>query len=292
MNREQKLVAYSLSASVFLVLNNTSRAQAIYIDIDPDTVIQIDQHYYLNFDNTNELIDIVFSNLAFTTYYEDNYVWRISVNPINNIVAATMHYDYPGYLYLPYALSPGVLIDTNLLFYQGGHLKMAYRTGNGPSDVSFTAEGGFWYPEKLDHYVGIRFADSLMCNHYGWIRCDVTDSGTVLTIKDYAFEMKCDVGIIAGDTIGDTTHVNIDDNFSGNLDAAIYTFNNELFIITNSLEHNYTVHIRNLAGVVLLSNNFTSQKTNINLESFASGIYFVEVADGNNFTVRKIVISK
>lgn len=292
MTQEKKLCAYSLSASVFLLTSNSIQSQAIYHDIEPDTVIDINNHYYLNLEITDEIIDFAFSNKAGSTYFGENYVWYISVNPINNFIAATMHYDYPGYIYLPYALGSGDFIDNNLLFYMEGKLKMAYRTVNGPPGISFTAEGGFWYPEKLDHYVGIRFADSLMCNHYGWIRCDVTDSGTVLTIKDYAFEMKCDVGIIAGDTIGDTTHVNIEDNFSGNLDAAIYTFNNELFIITNSLQNNYTLHIRNLAGTVLLSNNFTSQKTNINLESFASGVYFVEVADGNNHTVRKIVINK
>ncbi len=293
MTREQKLGAYALSASVFLQFSNTALSQAIYVDLDPDVVLDKNDYLHLDIEITNDPIDFVFSNRSGTPLYTDSEHFSVlNLRPSGNAVFASGHYLYPGYRYSVFAISAGQLINDSLVFYEFWNQYMAYRTIDGPPGISFTAEGGFWYPEKLDHYVGIKFTDSLMCNHYGWIRCDVTDSGTVLTIKDYAFEMKCDVGIIAGDTIGDTTHVNIEDNFSGNLDATIYTFNNELFIIINSFANNYTVHISNLAGVVLMSNNFTSQKTNINLESFSSGVYFVEVANGNINAVRKIIITK
>jgi hypothetical protein len=44
-----------------------------------------------------------------------------------------------------------------------------------------------------------------------------------LTVHDYAYELKCNTPIIAGDTIGDTTTIGIGE--LNNLEATIYTFN-------------------------------------------------------------------
>jgi hypothetical protein len=97
-------------------------------------------------------------------------------------------------------------------------------------------DGGNWFPEVLDHYLGVRFIDTAGLNHYGWIRCDVKDEGRTLIIKDYAYELQPDSSIVAGqydsiytpDTIDDSTIVDVF-NLQIN-DIFIYSFDSKIYI--------------------------------------------------------------
>lgn len=80
--------------------------------------------------------------------------------------------------------------------------------------------------------------------HYGWIRCTTANLTRKLIIHDYAFENKCDIGIIAGDTIGDTSGLAISN--ANLLDADIYSFGKTINIITN--ERNVFLNIYDLKG--------------------------------------------
>ena len=98
-------------------------------------------------------------------------------------------------MYFPYALAEGENINDSLSFQEFGLEVVAFRytTDKG----AYSHEGGEWYPEVLDHCLGVYFKDIEGGYHYGWIRCDVKNSGKEITVKDFAYEAKCDVGTAA-----------------------------------------------------------------------------------------------
>lgn len=64
-----------------------------------------------------------------------------------------------------------ILINEDLDFQFAGYQELAYVYRGEYS--SYADNGGNWFPEVLDHYLGIYFKDTMNCYHYGWIRLDV-----------------------------------------------------------------------------------------------------------------------
>ncbi len=284
-----RLLKYSTSALTFIALKSNANAQAVYVDIDPDTVLSDppNEAFLLELNDLG-LIDFTFQKFIHTSTYADwcecyEFMSRARIGGSGSKVVYTV-YQFTSNQYLASALTPGVTINDALNFNQiSGQL--AYRI---IPDFSFyyAFEGGDWFPEAIDKYVGIRFTDSLDCMHYGWIRCSVEDNGTKLTIKDYAYETKCDVGIVAGDMIGDTS---VAINALNNLNANVYSFEKTLHIQTGSAE-TYTVTISNVSGQQLFNNTISGPYTKIDLQYFAPGIYVVSLISGDLHFVKKVVI--
>ena len=155
-------------------------------------------------------------------------------------------------------------------------------------DVSLTDEGGYWYPEMLDHYLGVRFFDGENCLHYGWIRCDVMDEGRTLIVKDYAYETKCDIGILAGDTIGDTTTVGI--AVLNTLNAIVYSFENTIYINLNELISGLEIHVYDITGKKVYSDGITNLLTQIELTE-TKGTYIVTLISPEGAFTKKIFIN-
>jgi hypothetical protein len=282
-----RLLKYSTSALTFIALKSNANAQAVYVDIDPDTTLLPPyESYLLDIDDVG-FVDYKFTVIDATVYSDwcECYVHIMNaiLGGIGSRVAFTT-YQFTSNQYLISALTNGANIREDLNFTQiSGQL--AYRI---IPDFSFyyAFEGGDWFPEAIDKYVGIRFTDSLDCMHYGWIRCSVEDNGTKLTIKDYAYETKCDVGIVAGDMIGDTS---VAINALNNLNAHVYSFEKTLHIQTGSAE-TYTVTISNVSGQQLFKNTISGLYTKIDLQLFAPGIYVVSLISGDFHYVKKVVI--
>jgi len=298
-----KLLEYASMAACVLSVK-TLGAQAIYTDLDPDVVVEMDPEV-LNIDmNGDGVLDFAFLNEIYTietsVFSEpQSYIERIWAGPKNpnNAVAGslnqfTLSYGGASTYYYPYALPQDMPINGALEFQNDGYQRMASRnfTYNFPSLGWGLETGGNWYPEISDHYLGVRFLDTLGCNHYGWIRCDVLDEGRVLVVKDYAYETKCDTGILAGDTIGDTTViVNIENNLLEK--AKIWSASNNVNIQLSPETLPVVCEIFNLAGECIYRESINNTTTEINLSIKSKSIYIVSLTNvKGQKTERKIIL--
>jgi hypothetical protein len=270
---------------------NESKGEAIYTDIDPD--IQIDSHgenIVIDMDNDG-VMDFSFFQRSYsfivTTYYSGyatshlNGIFVGSEVIGNKIAGSIVDTETWPYRFHAYAFPENATIDEPVNFYAEGFQTMAMRyRGLNSSYFGF----GAWYPEVLDHYLGVYFKDSLDCYHYGWIRCDVKDGGRTLIVKDYAYETKCDVGILAGDKLGDTTTVDIAQ--INTLDAIIYSFGNNIYVSLNLPEKKTEIHIFDLAGRLIYSEILSNKFSTIHLHQ-PVGAYIAElISEGKKYSKR------
>ena len=143
-------------------------------------------------------------------------------------------------------------------------------------------------PEFPDRFLGLRFTDEAACTHYGWLRCAITEEEGKLTIKDWAFENKCDIGFTAGDKIGDTTiAVNIDDDLLS--DIYIYSSGKNIFI--ENANENGLLNIFNSYGQNVYSAEIIPSQKIILLNDLSSGIYIVEFQTTKGYTSQKVWIN-
>ncbi len=290
---------YSAFAACFLITQTEASAEAVYNDISPDTIIDQELQTFAIDLNNDGIIDFAFLRRSFsflkTTYwsgYITSHFSALIVGPeqFGNQIAGTLNTISPSYgattNYYPYAVPLNEMIDENLDFQYDGYQFMAFRFRGEYS--SYWPFGGRWYPDVADHYLGFYFKDTANCFHYGWMRCDVKDFGKELVIKDFGYETKCDVGILAGDTIGDTTTVSI--NELNTLNATVYSFNNTVNINLNELISDLEVHVYNVAGKIVYSDKITNLQTKIELIE-TTGAYIVELISVEKKYSKKIFIN-
>lgn len=276
---------YSAFAVCFLLVHEEAAAEAVYTDI-PDTVINYHMELFDIDMNNDGILDFSVLKRSFdflaTTYYSGYVTSHLSVINAGPKIAGNYIAGFTEIwggsaagtftMYFPYALAEGENINDSLSFQEFGLEVVAFRytTDKG----AYSHEGGEWYPEVLDHYLGVYFKDIEGCYHYGWIRCDVKNSGKEITVKDFAYEAKCDVGIAAGDMMGDTTTVGI--NETNTLQATVYSFNTTIYINLNDLINKVEVHIYDLKGKEVYSGTLINQFTEIKLRE-SKGMYVVEL---------------
>ncbi len=198
-----KLAGYSSMAGAFILLHGDAGAQIIYHDIDPDTVLSMDDEIYfldMDLDGANNFYLFKQSFSAITEYGIATAVTiGIVGSNINDDVAASygltsLNSSHTTSFFAPYAFEEGESVNITLEFHGGFdmvHLQDSYSAMGG---------WGNWFPDTEDKYLGVRFDDDLGETHYGWIRCSVIDD-YVLIIKDYAYNATPDAPIIAGATL-------------------------------------------------------------------------------------------
>jgi len=296
------LSAYAASASCFLLIQQKVDAQVVYMDIDPDSIL--DEKYdfaELDMDN-NGSGDFQFLNnsgtfytLSFGTY---RLVEEILVGPAiaENYIAGISFYFNTGYDYFifhyPYAFTSGELIS-NALQWQNNNIQfLALRTYCEDGGLCGGGFYAYWdnpdLPESsvLDHYLGVRFIDDAGQNHYGWIRCDVKDEGRTLVIKDYAYELQPDHPIVAGST---EHYVSIAENaFNESLSA--YSFNKSIYIYLKDFAH-AEVLIADIQGKVLITKMMNAENELIEMTTYPTGIYFATVIAGDKQFTKKLFIN-
>lgn len=103
------------------------------------------------------------------------------------------------------------------------------------------------------------------------------DTVNVLVIHDYAYELKCEISIEAGDIIGDTT-VGIES--LNTLDATIYCYNSTIHIHLFEDLNNAQVYVYDLTGRVIYRNNLIQQNTEFDLK-VNKGNYIIEIISNN-----------
>ena len=283
-NRKFSLKQYSGFAGVLLLMHNNSKAQAIYTDIDPDVVLQFQgdvEHIDMDNDGTNDFF--IFKKSSYFTnseysWYRFNRIFKAgpNFNPENEI-AGDFHTNGAGggTTYFPYALLAGDLIDNALSFQYGSYQLMGigfFEVDETPWDWNYYI--GSWRLKIDSAYLGVRFLGADDCKHYGWIRCSVGDSLKTLTVHDYAYELKCSTPIIAGDTIGDTTTVEISE--INNLEATIYAFNQNVFIYLSNQEE-VSVNIFNMNGQTIYTTVSSKKNVVIDMTGQPIGTYIIKL---------------
>lgn len=296
-NKGFNLNKYSGIAGVFLLLHNNSEAQAIYTDLEPDIEIQLDgQTAGVDMDN-NGTMDFAFLKTSggyyfywtFTSTQVYRFRHRIWAGPQipSNEIAGDYHYpSYAGTIrYFPYALLSGATIDNDLSWQNWGFqiLEMgAYQSSE------FGFRSGNWIPDKDSNFLGVRFLDENECLHYGWIRCTTADSSKRLIIHDYAYESKCETGIAAGDTIGDTTNIAVEESTSDPF--VIYSFSKNIYIYNALIEY-IDAQIISIKGELLIEGRQAPGMNLISMQEFPSGFYIVNLVVGENTISKKVVIN-
>lgn len=286
---------YSAFAVCFLLLQTESSAEAVYSDVIPDTLIDFDWETFGIDMNNDGVVDFGFLKRSFSFYlttYSSEYITShfsaIFAGPqvFGNLIAGTRKVISPSYggftLYYPYALEEETIIDVNLEFQSTGDQLLAFRYRG--EDSSYLKHGGRWYPEDLDHYLGVYFKDTANCYHYGWIRCDVKNEGRELVIKDYAYETECDHPIVAGDTI---SYVDVEDE--NKLDAVVYSFENTIYINVSELPEKLEIDIYDLTGRLIYSEIMKDRIFSINLNQ-PTGYYIINLSSDSKKYSKKIFI--
>jgi len=292
--RVNKLLQYSLLSAAFITCKqNDLLADVVYTDVEPDVVLdENNESCILDIDN-NGSIDFALLNRTFNIggYWTSGSIYYIpfqqferllfSVYNGNNVAGKSINYGTPSselFRAIPYAISAGDIIFEAMSFQNNDQQLLALRTF-----ISIIGEfyyyGGDWYPEQFDHYLGIHFKDTEEITHYGWIRCDVKDEGRTLVIKEYAYETEPDYPIVAGDT---THYVDIN-NIQNSIDASVYGFGRDIYILTETFQ-NTEVVIYDLYGKQIISEVLQSKSESISMTNYPAGIYLVTLLnDGKRF---------
>ncbi|MFN0274402.1 MAG: T9SS type A sorting domain-containing protein [Chitinophagales bacterium] len=294
------LPAYAAFAGCFLAINKETTAQVVYVDIDPDIILdEKTETYGLDMDG-NGTFDFAFLNSSFSFYTFSFGTTRLRqdlvVGPYTsaNAIAGISNYTGTAYgggytNYYPFALIEEQLINDLQTWQTWGAQFLALRTFCEDGDLCGTAYSCQWYnydlTQTIDGYLGVRFIDESEQTHYGWIRCDVKDEGRTLVIKAYAFELQPDYPILAGDTL---SYVNINEE-QNTLNANVYAFNKTLYIHINEVKKTQ-LEIFDVAGKNIFINEFNDPSTQISLNVFSSGIYFVTLKQENKIYSTKIII--
>ncbi|HNF70605.1 MAG TPA: T9SS type A sorting domain-containing protein [Chitinophagales bacterium] len=285
------LQQYSGLAGALLFLHGNTSAQAVYTDIEPDVTLQYDDDYVyidLDGDGSNDYFLLKDSHYFSNTFYE---IYRFNhvlycgpnFNPENSIAGTfATNGEGGGTTYFPYALNSGELINSDLNFQYGHYQLMAigfYKISVTPWEWHYGI--GYWTPNKDSLFLGVRFLGGDDCKHYGWIRCSTADSAKTLIVHDFAYETKCETPIVAGDTIGDTTTVVVNNLLE--LNAEIFAYNMQLFVRSNVA---HQIAIFDSSGKKILDNSRQQGTYNIDMQPFPKGIYIVELTTGSQMLTK------
>lgn len=175
---QKKLAKYSTLAIAITAVGDAN-AGIIYTDEAPDFNGVIGSQYFLDLNNDGNDDFRIWHNGSSNLYISP----LTSSNEVLGSGGATFAY--------PFALSSGAMISSGAgsFFnngYSGGFQSLNY------GSCSF----GNWC-NVTDRFIGLRF--SIGGNiHYGWVRLDVNNAGSVWTVKDYAYDDVMGTGIPAG----------------------------------------------------------------------------------------------
>ena len=292
-----KLNEYALLAASFLCLKYDLQGQVIYTDIEPDILLdEYEEVGFVDMDNNGDLdfgFENGFSSFTVSTsldvdYIKRNVQWVGWYGTSANEIAGYSNIGPFGSFtrYYPYAFNSGEIIKEGIggaNFQNWGLQRMAFKSYR--NDI-FWRYGGSWYPEVSDKYLGVKFLHEDGEIHFGWIRCSVIDSCEGMIIKDYAYETIPEKKIIAGDKVGDTTNVSIENQ--NNLIANIFSDNLTVYINLSEIFPNLIVSIYDITGKLIIIERIEGDNKHIKMKT--PGIYIVNlVSEEKKFSAQLLI---
>lgn len=300
MKTKFSIKEYSALAGTFLATINNSDAHAVYTDVVPDNIVEIEltDSLFVDLDN-NSIDDFAFfkttsahwsvsSYSSYSWFQQDQRIHALACVEENGIVASLHTYNSYSWLVMEVLLD-GELVNEVDYFKNGQIMASRARLFSSTSSIGLGpwVGDGVWenIPEFPDRYLGVKFVDENDCTYYGWIRCAVVDTCGKLIIKDWAYENKCGVGISAGDKIGDTSVNIIDEELKG---INIYSFEKNIFI--ESVDE-LQIKIFTVNNQLVYSNIIQNKNIIIPFSSISSGVYIVEVQNEKGKMVKKVLVN-
>lgn len=264
------------TAALGLSATTGSSQVIVYTDVNPDEVINPGSFYELDMDNdlTGEFF-IWIASLSGTygsTFFSG---YQAAVMPWSS-GNSVLVYDYYGYP-RPVAMNSGSWISAGQSMSSnsgGGWLLAQSLVMSG----TYTFGGGA-FQGVSDAYIGVRF-DMGGQPHYGWVRIDVAPGADKITVKDYAYHSVATREIMAGQ-VG----VGIDEE--NELEITLQQTEDMIQIKWQSGEAR--VELYDLTGH-MLAHQTTLGSAAINTEGLATGVYLVQITNGESRNTQKIYI--
>lgn len=254
-NLTKRLVQYgALSAAALGVAD--AAGQVVYVDIDPDQVLNVGDEFALDILDTG-LTNFTFNNPDGLGNGNAAIVFPSSGGAFVGITASS--YQYPA------LLAEGDMIDGASGFTTPGQRGDLNYYGCAYSNSQ-------WCNTVVDGYLGVRFENlGGGTTHYGWVRLDTDVNGSnVMVVKDFAFNATPDEGLMAGEVglgLGESTF----NGFSYLVDS-----NNSLNLKAATSMDNVVLH--NVLGQQVLTQKLSSINESISLVSLETGIYIATVS--------------
>lgn len=224
---DSRLKKYMALACGLTAVAGSVNAQIIYTDVDPDILVEGDGNSFSVDFNGDMKTDISFiAGVVNGTFYSSSSSFStFTTNKVEAILPEGTNAGWMGVDGNVRNNNAGDAIDARGAFATGiGSLAnmriYTSASGSGP----FVAPNGAFI--GLEGYVGVKF-DIGGSVHYGWVRLAVSSDGTILTVKDFAYETISEASIEAGDngfmsapTINQTANILCGDDHTGEIVAS------------------------------------------------------------------------
>jgi hypothetical protein len=258
---QKKLASYSAVASAIFAIQN-SDAQIIYTDVSPDSIIMNEGSYNLDLNN-----DGVFDAFIELVKWKSGYIpsapqiYAGNSNSFFSIPVTPFYTGSTSFNNYVRRFDAGELVDSLLTFenaysqrfvkcYQGNVYGEWSNVSDGFMAIRFTTEGSV---------------------HFGWLRLGFSECGSIVTVKDYAYQATPGKGIKTGESIDAVNEVSIFNNIS------VQSSDDQLKIVTTGIKLPATFKIFNSDGQVMIKAEIKNEISFIPISRFPSGLYIVSI---------------
>jgi hypothetical protein len=281
---KDKLKSYSALATAVFGTAAVAEAQTGYTDVNPDATLTT-----INDSLTSQDIDfdgdgnpeMIIGQYGFVLPNAGQINLSLTLFQPND-VAALLGYDDDGYPYIQ-ALASGVLVDPAATNWYDTTAFGGSQASNSVGLPQFSVTYG-QFNTGSDLYVGARFllGSGTPTTHYGWVRLQVNATSTTTIVKDYAYRINPNTGLVTGQT-----GVGINEMPSNVWFVAL---NGKNIVVSAKEEGNVTVV--DATGRKVATGTVVNGIAEINLgEDAAAGIYVVNFENNGVMGSKKVILN-
>jgi hypothetical protein len=281
-NLKKQIKAYAGIAGTLLTTYKAS-AQLVYVDVNPDTLIEaIPCDSLINFIvdiDQDALVDFKFKVKSFncTTSWAHGYV-KVAPYSNNKINNSLFYISSLGFFPYPQMLHAGDTINNNGTWLSIEKPLVSAGDGSAGDDEWHY---GHWVWGQEGCLPFLLFKNSQ--NYYGWMHIKVL-SWSSFILKEYAYQTQPNVPVLACDTTNLATNISEYNNPQFNF----FQQNNSIHISTFQKFNHAYISVYDLLGKKILQQPFEGKETIIKIDK--KGIYFVEVKSEKGIFRRKVFI--
>jgi hypothetical protein len=300
-DRIKKLKAYSACAAAILVGQQTANASIKYTDVDPDYDITKGNTFELDINNDNK-VDFIF---AFNTssWWGNQQALVATDNPNNKVKALCQSSSWYSYNWfwcngvdaLEKGDSIGLSIDWTMdMASYWNNMNYDFFAGI----ASYMSNTGYYYYYygnqspwlgAQSKYLGVRFQIGSNV-HYGWLRLDVDDKASKITLKDYAYNTVPFEGLTAGEKSNSSTSDINEDLWS---EMVVYSFENKIKISGDARAlSSAMVSVHNLMGQIVYKGQIQSAATAIEINETFGNYYVVSIQKEDEIITKKLFLKQ
>ena len=113
---------------------------------------------------------------------------------------------------------------------------------------------------------------------------------------DIAYEFKAfattESGIVEGNVVSFNTLSGIKDIVKDSINVKVYPnpASSKTNICVNGLDNKATITVSDMQGNIILSNQINNETYELNVENYASGVYFIKITSKNIVKTQKLIV--